>query len=543
MKFRLSALVLITILTISSLKAQNEVDTTKWENKTTGYSLLFKFGSKHPQAEDVKMIQSDIQSMLAESDTTPETKLYHINIEGYTDPVGRASYNKRLSAVRAKNVANALVEPGIPDSIMNVIGFGEEKADEMIKAGLTDKEMRRVDLAIHYLVAKKLIPTTSIRDLYALLGSMPQTFTLTPYKDTLITCDYGTVIHIPDSGFLNLNGNSPIELTVYEAIRPQEMISYNHNTVSKGRPVATGGMLKVSASQNGTRLDIDKLELPSFFVPSDNYLAKGLLYEGGYDSDSTVKWINPTSISLNRMPYNSLAMCSELLCDGPEDCSFFWCKINRFFGIEKRPEDAFTQQLEDSKQDREDICTEVARLMLYYGVEDVAELVKALEDPMYEVNGVSNHDSLTNVIRTRLAEEIKARYLGEEKSIDDMQYYAFQKGEWGWSGVHQSIDIPRDERADLTIDMIVAKDRDVKIYLPASNTMITADNSGDRYKFRGLPKGQEAIVIALEYRNGKASLGHRRLIIAESTIPMNLNHYPVEELQQALDSIDFSAKN
>jgi OOP family OmpA-OmpF porin len=46
-------------------------------------------------------------------------------LKGYTDSVGPASYNLKLSEMRAKAVAKALEERGIDASRLTAKGFGE----------------------------------------------------------------------------------------------------------------------------------------------------------------------------------------------------------------------------------------------------------------------------------------------------------------------------------------------------------------------------------------------------------------------------------
>lgn len=48
-----------------------------------------------------------------------------IMVDGYTDTAGPASYNMGLSERRAETVARALIDAGIPASIVTTKGFGE----------------------------------------------------------------------------------------------------------------------------------------------------------------------------------------------------------------------------------------------------------------------------------------------------------------------------------------------------------------------------------------------------------------------------------
>ena len=83
------------------------------------------------------------------------SKGYGLSVFGYTDDVGSAEYNKKLSVRRADAVRDYLVEAGIDPSIINASGYG--KTNPLVK-GATEAaraQNRRVEIAltdseIHY---------------------------------------------------------------------------------------------------------------------------------------------------------------------------------------------------------------------------------------------------------------------------------------------------------------------------------------------------------------------------------------------------------
>jgi hypothetical protein len=168
--------VLSAFLLLNTLRAQDEQARVMWTKHSLEYSLPFEFGKKMPEEMVTDSLKKEVLNLLTPHDSLWELKISHVQLKGYTDPVGRASYNQWLSVKRAKVVANLLVEWGVPDSIMKAIGFGEKFADEMKKKGLSHDQMRRVDVALEYMVAKEILPTTTIQDLYAQLKSAPQIF-------------------------------------------------------------------------------------------------------------------------------------------------------------------------------------------------------------------------------------------------------------------------------------------------------------------------------------------------------------------------------
>ncbi len=73
----------------------------------------------------------------------------NVLIEGHTDSVGSASYNKNLSQLRAQSVADRLTEDyGINPSRFNIVGYGESKPVATNKTEMGKAKNRRVEITI-----------------------------------------------------------------------------------------------------------------------------------------------------------------------------------------------------------------------------------------------------------------------------------------------------------------------------------------------------------------------------------------------------------
>jgi OOP family OmpA-OmpF porin len=78
----------------------------------------------------------------------------NVVIEGHTDSVGTAAYNKKLSQRRAEAVKKYMVESGINANRLKAQGFGMDKpiASNETKEG--QQQNRRVEAAVDYLIEK-----------------------------------------------------------------------------------------------------------------------------------------------------------------------------------------------------------------------------------------------------------------------------------------------------------------------------------------------------------------------------------------------------
>jgi outer membrane protein OmpA-like peptidoglycan-associated protein len=106
--------------------------------------LKFEFDKAELRPEDRELL-SKIAGILMTS------KDYMLSVNGHTDDVGSAEYNKKLSERRAQAVRDYLVKAGIPADILSVEGHG--KSLPLVK-GTSDAaraKNRRVELGIVYM--------------------------------------------------------------------------------------------------------------------------------------------------------------------------------------------------------------------------------------------------------------------------------------------------------------------------------------------------------------------------------------------------------
>ncbi|MDT7951272.1 MAG: OmpA family protein [Acetobacteraceae bacterium] len=79
---------------------------------------------------------------------TTRTQVTRIEVNGYTDTSGTASYNRGLSVRRAQTVANELVRDGVPRSAITTEGFGETRLLVPTAAGVREPQNRRVEIIL-----------------------------------------------------------------------------------------------------------------------------------------------------------------------------------------------------------------------------------------------------------------------------------------------------------------------------------------------------------------------------------------------------------
>ena len=78
----------------------------------------------------------------------------NVVIEGHTDSVGTAAYNKKLSQRRAEAIKKYMVESGIDANRLKAQGFGMDKPIASNKTKEGRQQNRRVEAAVDYLIEK-----------------------------------------------------------------------------------------------------------------------------------------------------------------------------------------------------------------------------------------------------------------------------------------------------------------------------------------------------------------------------------------------------
>ena len=79
---------------------------------------------------------------------TTRTEVTRIEVNGYTDTSGAASYNQGLSVRRAQTVANELVRDGVPRQAIGIRGYGQTHLLVPTANGVREPQNRRVEIIL-----------------------------------------------------------------------------------------------------------------------------------------------------------------------------------------------------------------------------------------------------------------------------------------------------------------------------------------------------------------------------------------------------------
>lgn len=177
---------------------------------------------------------------------------YQVNIEAFTDDRGTQEYNLRLAADRAASVQNYLGAKGLIADKTSVQNWGERKA-----LGTSEENRqasRRVDV---------LVKAFFFNDFYALQqrlsANTAQTSTINPEHEQTISSAKGTLVIIPAKAFVFEDGTTPkgmVDIVLEEAFDPSDFVLHNLTTMSDGKILQTGGMVRITAQSGGRELQL-----------------------------------------------------------------------------------------------------------------------------------------------------------------------------------------------------------------------------------------------------------------------------------------------
>ena len=110
-------------------------------NLKIGDKILFDFNKYNLKKSAEEILVQLIKEL-------KNIKFKEIIIEGHTDSIGSEVYNLKLSKKRAKAVANFLIQNGVPEEKIKIIGYGEKKPIASNKTEIGRAKNRRVEIKI-----------------------------------------------------------------------------------------------------------------------------------------------------------------------------------------------------------------------------------------------------------------------------------------------------------------------------------------------------------------------------------------------------------
>ncbi|MFK7947082.1 MAG: OmpA family protein [Saprospiraceae bacterium] len=451
--------------------------------QNTAFELIyFDFDKAELSATEQLKLDAFIRSNINKG-----KKLINVNINGHTDSYGSDTYNIELSKKRATTVYYRILQLGIPESLVNYQGFGEQqliipKGDQM-----TQKENRRVTVTLTLEAIKeiktietqpKIDATLTLSDLYQNTKKPYDAFTIRAGEVAFIK-GKNTRLQFMSDAFSHLPKGTPIEIRMTEYYDYSDMILANLTTEIDGKMLSTNGMIHVEAFIDGQPTNMTGQAYVWF--PKSEYDDMQPYF--GEEGEEGVTWarlagnINETD-NLQKY-YTYLKKVGEI------DKSWSYTlkgrklsKWQKFRHIVLFGRDYYQRTITDE--------TKIVRDIEYVYGPDTIDVYKAFKN-------FSNNDVYQKQMQYIINNEIL--------SINKL----------GWINCDRFYDIPQEQKRDLAVDTKPDNNLSIKVICKKEKGIMAAYPNNKNYIAGGLPKNLNVTVVAIRTSNDKPELAIKKL--------------------------------
>lgn len=241
--------------------------------------------------------------------------LSFVTLYGNTDADGNAKYNVELSKNRNKTVSDYLVSKGIPATKIKLEFYGENKPVAQNSVASGKQLNRRVELIFEF-AAKEFDNV-----IFQKLETETQNFEGKSNEEIVITGKQGTKITIPKNSLMKENGKyavGKINLELMEFYKKSDVVLANLHSMSDNAMLESGGMIYISATNNGEKLQLkNNAKMTIEFASKNNKSDMQVFY--GHPKGKEINWNTNEPGGTSRWTrYSRNSVSDTLLSEGIE---------------------------------------------------------------------------------------------------------------------------------------------------------------------------------------------------------------------------------
>lgn len=417
------------------------------------------------------------------------------------------------------------------------------------------------------------------------LKSTAQQFLIDQSRDTLISCENGTMIYFSKGSFIKENGDSPgsqISLSIKECYNYADFIGENLTTTSDGHILETGGMVNITA------LDSSNIELALapekeyiVFFPKKNQTNDMELFYGKRGNDSIIDW----TVAINEEKEEEKAITSSI----PENSTIGEnvCKLRlsrhtikigespvlwQFVNQEGTIFDYFNSTFNPPAEAIEYMCATNAEINVKINFDksgDVADIFfvqranktcdslisKFLYDlPLIDMSKmgqpwIKNSYNLGfrgeyHLNREKYKEKFEKKYVSQkDKVIQDipmaeLNYYVFAATELGWINCDRFWNTP-EAKEDFYVNINAENPTTVYLAFSDIKSLLKGTNQSNKSSFSEIPQNKEIKIIGIQYISNQAflSIGKTNSSTNEYTLT-NFKPFTLQELEEEINNVN-----
>lgn len=274
------------------------------------YSLLMLtlFGMQLSIAQQSESYQTSVYFAYKKSDLSAQAKQtidetfaqiqaqtgnnYQITLTGLADSVGNVAANHRLAQNRALVVKRYAVSLGIIAEKIAIEVLGERPATTQAE----HHRNRRVDIALNWHKPLEVVKTPvknpkeqRIQTFFDAVAQTQQVFVIDNSRDTILKGKQGTRMLFYAQSFYT-RSSRPITIKLREYYNYADMIMAQLSTTSGKRLLETGGMLHITATQDGKEVRLKGGKNFSLMLPTNTLQENMQVFNGERDNEGFIDW-------------------------------------------------------------------------------------------------------------------------------------------------------------------------------------------------------------------------------------------------------------
>lgn len=501
-----------------------------------------------------------------------DQSIISVQLIGHTDSDASNEYNKRLSENRVKTVMKYLLNQGITQEIAIEFRGEENPLNENANEG--EKRINRRVEIILLQKEEEIIEEGDIRELYRILEQKKQSFCIAPKGDTTIRLDQGTIIYIPPFAF----GEREEKCIIFRAkefYKKSDMVLENLSTTSNGSLLESEGMIYIEALADDEQISLAPDKELTIYMPTNNTRDDVGIFYGDRDAHTDIMNWATSNVGITGLEVGPITNCftpNPNMADNIEcrRCKFFMCRIARvgkgikgMFNAEQREDNRFVRQCQRAyrriergdnsaslptrggtmqNQSIDSIgtapCAQLDSLMAKFGVDNVRDLLLAMNKDLMEKYGVSTLEELRAAIEAQKLRDIEIRMEGGNATMNEMSYYMFNTRKLGWINIDAFSKLA-GARKDMLTDLKHSSYSDCKAVFKNVRGILPAQEHQTHFWYFGsVPMNNSCWVVGLKYINKQAYLSLEETKTTEKYTSFKFRSVSPDELKEALKVLD-----
>ena len=137
------------------------------------------------------------------------------------------------------------------------------------------------------------------------------------------------------------------------------------------------------------------------------------------------------------------------------------------------------------------------------------DLVYAINKPLLDKYGATTMEELAILMEQEKINTIEMNYGNKSIAFDDFSYYIYNTSNFGWSNLDDFKTIRNP--VDLKVNIRPNEFTDCKLVFINSRSVFPGTPDKKNYVFKGIPKGEEVWIVAIQYRDQVPYLGMQKI--------------------------------